>query len=102
MLEHLPVGGEYPGTGYKSEVLAIFQYRKIKSSAFRKLPGNLLHRIVGLNGPFRCNHQVPDFGGIIHLLVKHDVSDIVQFDNPLQVIFFIQNRENIALDLVIT
>ncbi len=42
------------------------------------------------------------FGGIIHLLVKHNVPDIVQFYNPFQVILLIHYRENISVDLVIT
>ena len=97
MLEHLPVGGKDPCPGNKSQVFAISKYRNIVPPAFRKDPRHLFHLIGTFDGPFRCNHQIPDPGGIIHLLVKHDVANIIQLYNPLQVILFIKNREYITM-----
>ena len=95
VLEHFPVGGEDPGPGNKSQVFSILKDRNVIAPAFRELPGHLFHLVSALDGPFGSDHQVTDLGSIIHLLVEHDVPDIVQFHNTLQVVLFIHHRINI-------
>ena len=99
MLEHLPVRGEDPGPGNETQVFPIAQHRKIVAAAFGKLPGHFLHLIRTLNGPLGRMHQIADQGIVIHILVKHDVPDIVQLYDAFQIVLFINHRVDIPAGL---
>ena len=96
MLEHLPVGGENPGPGNKAQVFSLLQYGNVIAPALGELPGHFLHLIGGFYGPFGSDHQIADAGTVIHLLVEHDVPDVVQFYDSFQIVFVIHDRVDVS------
>ena len=54
---------------------------------------NNLHRVVDVNHHGRRCHEIPHVGFRIQFLIKHHFTNVIQQDNPQQLLVGIQNRE---------